>query len=545
MQSTLLFAVTYNLFKHCYYIVTDMQKRATSLHRKTILLLAFVWLCVFAGQQTFAQNAAEDDYKRLYQFLAGYLAHDLELQKLSLTAQAKQLSLDSTKISSSLALSLSTGTVTIQSTDAGTTVTLSPNATLELPLQNDTAVSVKMPLTITSDSKTVKNGTIELSTGIITGTAKTKRVTILQAERALLEAQRAAEDRALAAEKAFYTELKKLYGYAVTVIDEKNDLQDDDDSFRKLITQGYSKDSAKYRQSFLTLQHDVFDTVQAQRRLERETASFARRCNISYDFPLTTEGSTLAEIEQAYRAAIEFLPVALPQAEGLDVLSFPEEAYTETESATWSKYIAELKRAADCDLTLKATGTYTFNDTSANSDTIGAGLSLDWNGLTASAGVALPTGTKMLDAAEASDSKNPLYTLSLGWSPQTLRQAKIDREQEKIDRKLEDIAIKSARDNYESDVFSKQTSLRDLMFSRHLYTEEVDMYTQLEKDMQKWYEQGIVSRADYFDTRDNRDKARLNLMINAAEVIIYNNETRLLFHTDGAETAKKSKEAEE
>ena len=524
-----------------------MQKRRATARRTYLLLIAFTSVSTLFVQRALAAPAqseptaqASNDYQRLYEFLAGYLARDLELQKLTITAQSKSLSLDSSRISNGIALSLSTGTITIRSAGDGTTVTLSPAATLALPQQNDSSVSVRMPLTVTNapdaaKGTVVKNGTVELSTGIITGAAKTKRLAVLQAERALLEAERAAQDRALSAEKAFYSELKTLYGYAVTAITEKNDLFDANDSFRTVVVKGYATDSRQYRQSFLSLQSAVFDAVQAQRRLERGAANFARACGISYPQPLTTDASSFDEIELAYRAAIEFLPAAVPEVAALDVLSFPKEAYAATESALWAKRLAELKRDAAYELTLKATGSYTFNDTSAGSDTVGAGVALDWNGLTATAGVAVHTGTKLLDDGTApDDDKSPVYTLSLGWTPNAQKQARISRAQDKLDMQLEEIAIQAAAESYESAVFDKQVSLRDLQWSRHFYTEELDMYTKLERDMKAWLDQGIITRASYFDTRDSRDKAQLNLLINAANFIIYNNETKLLFHQSGA-----------
>ena len=502
-----------------------------AFQRKSSLLVAFVSLFTLCALQAVA--AEDGDYKRLYEFLAGYLAHDLELQKLSITAQSKLLALDSSRITNGIALSLSTGTVTVRSTGGGTRVSFEPQATLSLPMQNDTTISANVPVTVVDGEETISNAKLSVTTGVITGAVKTKRLAVLQAERALLEAERAAHDRALAAEKAFYTELKALYGYAVTAITEKNDLFDANESFRTVVVKGYSKESAQYRQSFLNLQSAMLDALHAQRNLERNAAIFARKCGITYPHPPTTEASSFEECELAYRAAMDFLPFAVPAVDGVDVRSFPREAYTATESALWAKRLAELKRDADYELTLKATGSYTFNDTSANSDTVGAGLSLDWNGFTASAGVAVPTGAKLLDSGEAGDDKSPIYTLSLGWTPATRRQAAISREQDKLDMQLEEIAIQSAAEAYESAVFDKQTSLRDLLWSRHFYSEQLDMYTQLEKDMRSWLDQGIVTRASYFDTRDNRDKAQLNLLINAANFIIYNNETKLLFHDDG------------
>lgn len=513
-----------------------MQKRRRALQRKSILLVAFVGL--FTSVAVAVQDdAAEADgaYQRLYEFLAGYLARDLELQRLTLTAQSKQLALDASKISNGIALSLSTGTITVRSTGDGMRVSFEPQATLSLPLQNDTTVSADVPVTVVQGERSLSNAKLSVTTGIITGAVKSKRLAVLQAERAALEAERAAQDRALNAEKAFYSELKTLYGYAITAITERNDLLNASDSFRTLVIKEYSKESAQYRQSFLNLQGAVYDAVQAQRDLERGAANLARKCGISYPQPLTTETSTFDEIDLAFRAAMDFLPFAVPEVDGIDVLSFPETAYTATESALWEKQLAELKRDADYALTLKATGTYTFNDSSVNSDTVGAGLSLDWNGLTATAGVAVPTGAKLLDSSDASQEKQPVYTLSLGWTPNTRKQARISREQDAIDEQLEDIAIQSAADNYKTAVFDKQANLRDLQWSRHFYSEQLDMYTQLERDMKQWLDEGIVTRAAYFDTRNNRDKAQLNLLINAANFIIYNNETTLLFRIDSVQ----------
>ena len=63
------------------------------------------------------------------------------------------------------------------------------------------------------------------------------------------------------------------------------------------------------------------------------------------------------------------------------------------------------------------------------------------------------------------------------------------------------------------------------------------MYTKLESDMAKWLEQGIVTENDYLDAKCSREKARLNIIINAIDLIIYNDEVKLLFHAeaDGVE----------
>ena len=55
------------------------------------------------------------------------------------------------------------------------------------------------------------------------------------------------------------------------------------------------------------------------------------------------------------------------------------------------------------------------------------------------------------------------------------------------------------------------------------------MYSQLEYDMDKWLAQGSVTESDYLDAANSREKARMNLLINAVEKIIYNNNVKLMF----------------
>jgi hypothetical protein len=50
--------------------------------------------------------------------------------------------------------------------------------------------------------------------------------------------------------------------------------------------------------------------------------------------------------------------------------------------------------------------------------------------------------------------------------------------------------------------------------------------------MMSWRGAVKVSEFDYIEARDKCDIAALNLLVNAAEYIIYNNETKLLFHAD-------------
>ena len=75
----------------------------------------------------------------------------------------------------------------------------------------------------------------------------------------------------------------------------------------------------------------------------------------------------------------------------------------------------------------------------------------------------------------------------------------------------------------------KLTERSDLAWSEKSYAEEYEMYSQLEYDMDKWLSQGSVTESDYLDAANNRDKAQINILINAVEKIIYNNNVKMMF----------------
>ena len=483
-----------------------------------------------------AQDEPDPAHGRISTLLAGYLANDVTFQKATINEQLASLSATTTHINNGMAFSISSGTVTVYSNSNGTNVEMKPNATLSIPTANDTTISASVPVTfqnggtststtstVSSNEVSIKNASVTVSTGIITGASLSKKISILEAERKYLEARRNAQVAAITAEKNFYTALKKLYGYALSVLTKRSTLYDDTLDLRKLVAQGYSKTSSSYLKADLKVRSDQRNVTEAERLLERETTVFAKKCGIDYE----------RVGENAYDSALSFLPPTVPDVEILDPNSFPASAYTATESAAWNKYIAELKRKANKNLTLKANLGYTFNNSYSSSDTVDAGLSLDWRGISATAGVSVATGSTVFNSSSKSTgSSEPVYKFSIGWNPNTWRISKITEQQNQLNKMLEDVVIKSAENDYETDIESKLTTISDLQWSKQSYQEEYAMYEKLEKDMASWYRQGIVTENDYLDARDNCQKAAINLLVNAVDVILFNDETRLLFHTD-------------
>ena len=500
----------------------------------------FQWIfCILFFMLAFlvtAQEELDSAQDRVSTLLAGYLANDVTFQKATINEQLAYLSDSSARINNGASFSISSGTVTVYANSKGTNVEMKPNATLSLPAANDTTVTASVPVTfqnggtstnttttVSSNEVSVKNASVSLSTGIITGVSLTKKINILEAERKYLEARRNAQDAAVTAEKNFYTALKKLYNYGVTVLSKRSSLYDDTLDLKKLVAQGYNKTSSAYLKADLKVRSDQRAVTEAERLLERETAIFATKCGLEY-----TKTS-----DNAYDSAMAFLPFSIPEVEVLDPESFPAEAYSASETAEWNKYIAQLKRDANKNLTLKGNLGYTFNNSYSSSDTVDAGLSLDWRGVTATAGVSVPTGNTVFNSSSSnSGTIDPVYKFSLAWVPNTWRLSKITDQQNQLNQMLEEVNIKSAKNEYETDIESKLTAISDLAWSKQSYQEEYAMYEKLEKDMATWYKQGIVTENDYLDAKDNATKAQINLLINAIDVILFNDETRLLFHTD-------------
>lgn len=202
-----------------------------------------------------------------------------------------------------------------------------------------------------------------------------------------------------------------------------------------------------------------------------------------------------------------------------------------------------MQRKADRDFTLTATTGYTLKNSNTSfssgettvtdkgtttisnsdkSDTIDAGLTATWKGLTVGAGVNIPI----------SSGNEPVYTLSATVKPNTFRTRKITLASNELTEEQELIDIQSAEESYETALVDKKTELDSIMWTKKTYKETFDLWNQLENDEKKWFREGIVKESEYLNASANRELYRLKLMINQIDLIIYNAETKLLFCRD-------------
>lgn len=454
--------------------------------------------------------------------LTGYLGNDLTLKNLSYAMSKTMLEKKVSDIDKGFSFKLSTGTITFSTTGNGS-VKFTPSASFSLPQASNLGISVSSTILFDSlESTDVFSGTsLKVSADIISSTAKTRQVSLLKSQRTVLEAQRNLQNGFVKAEKDFYTDLKTLYNLWSQVVSAEKSLYDSKLDFEKIKAQGYAVKSTKYRTAQMEVLDNERNVEKKRRELDREVTAFAAKCGIEYS------GS-----------AEDFLPATIPGVEAVDVNSFSPDSYTKVESAKWTQYINDLARSAESAVTLTGNAGFTFNNSQTSSNTVDVGTDFTWNstGLKVSTGAALPVG---------GESFNLVFTLGLSFDPNAFRTAKINSEIKAVEAEQESVAIQSALAEYKTQLVSRNSSLEDIKWEAETVKKSYEMYESLEADMKSYYLQGIVTESEYKSAQVNKESYRLKLLINSLDLIIYNDETTLLFCRDEELTSERKKITEE
>ena len=473
-----------------------------------------VFAAVFFLFSTLPASVQETDTARVLNLLSGFMKNDLTLQKDAIAVSQAQLTAKTTSINNGYNLKLNSGTMTYRTNDSKNTVSIYPSAELDIPQVSGLVIKSSSEGDSDSSSVTWTDTSFSATVNIISGDSLTRKVTLLKAQRNILEAQRTLQNRALETESLFYNDLVTLYTDAVTVLTNKKDLYDKKIALLKLQAQGYGEESSTYRTQKLEVMSYQHKVDESQRVLEKDTIVFAKYCDAVYPSP-------------EYKTAQDFLPLAVPQAEAVNVLSFKDDLYTDTESALWDKYINELDRKSNVNFKLSGTAGYTIDNSDTNSDSADLGTTAAWKGVSVTAGASLPAG----DATEAGD-KSTAYTLSVSIKPSDFALASVTDKQKTLSAKQDQIAVETARKDYDASVLDQQTSLVNIKWSLQSDTDEYLVYKKLEEDMSKWFKAGVVAESEYLEAQVNRDKYLFQSLADKTNLIIYNNTTRLLFCRD-------------
>ena len=436
--------------------------------------------------------------------LLSYVENDAELKNLILAAKKSALSYQSAKIDTGFDVTLSNGSVTLQVNDDGTKLTAKPSVKMSLPQASNLSVTAQTNFSSESSNTSLSNTSVAVGIDIISSAVISNKLTKLKAERAVTEAQRKIEKRAIAAEKEFYTALKNLLSSINTIMTKRQTLYEDSIDFEAKKVQGYSESSSTYRQAELKVISDQHEIDSAIHSFKYDCVVFYKKCG--YDLEIDDKADLMS-----------FVPSGIDEVEPADILKFDKALYTEIENANWTYYINSMERSSKKNYGLSASAGYTFDNSITNSDSIDAGLSGTFGGLTVGAGISLPVKSSQ-------SSISPAYTLSASLNPNTFRKNSITKKQNVLSEEQELLAIQTAESAYETKLVEFQQKLDTLLWEKKTVEENISMYGDLEKDMAQLYQQGYINETEYLSAKNNLNSSIIKKISNLIDLIIYNDD---------------------
>ena len=268
--------------------------------------------------------------------------------------------------------------------------------------------------------------------------------------------------------------------------------------------QGYSESSSTYRQAELKVISDQHEIDSAIHSFKYDCVVFYKKCG--YDLEIDDKADLMS-----------FVPSGIDEVEPADILKFDKALYTEIENANWTYYINSMERSSKKNYGLSASAGYTFDNSITSSDSIDAGLSGTFGGLTVGAGISLPVKSSQ-------SSISPAYTLSASLNPNTFRKNSITKKQNVLTEEQELLAIQTAESAYETKLVEFQQKLDTLLWEKKTVEENISMYGDLEKDMAQLYQQGYINETDYLSAKNNLNSSIIKKISNLIDLIIYNDD---------------------
>ncbi|MBO7486726.1 MAG: TolC family protein [Spirochaetaceae bacterium] len=477
----------------------DIRKKRQHILLITLLLIS---LNVFAQETKSAKSEqALPDVKTL---LLSYVENDSELKNLTLTAKKTALSYQSTLIDNGFDITLSTGNVTIRANKDGKTISAKPSVKATIPQASNLSLTGQANLNSSNSNSIISDTSFSLGVDIISSATVANKITLLKAERSVVEAQRKIEKRAIEVEKEFYTSLKSILSSINSIMTKKETLYNDTLDFEAKKIQGYSTVSSTYRQAELKVVSDQHEIESAIHSFIYDCTVFYKKCGYDIQIDENTE-------------LMHFVPFGIEEVEPKDVKSLDKELYSQIESAKWTYSINSMERGAKKTYSLTANAGYTFDNTTTKSNSVDAGVSGTIGGLTLGAEVSVPAGGTKADSS-------PAITLSASINPNTFRKNEITKQQNGLTEQQELLAIETAQADYETKVVELQQKLSSLMWEKESIEKSISLYEDLEKDMSKLYKQGYVTENDYLAAKNSLNSNIIKRISNRIDLIIYNDE---------------------
>ncbi len=473
---------------------------------KRKLLIITAMCALFSG--IFAETVSDTvSLPDTTQLLLSYIENDSELKNLAIAAKKAQLSYDSTKIDKGFDITLASGNVTIKLTEDGSNISAKPSLKAKLSQASNLSAEVQTSVNSTQDDTKVSDTSVSLGIDIISTSNLSNKISLLKAERSVIEAERKLGKSVLSAEKDFYTQLKQLLNSINSIMSKQEQLYSDKIDFESVKVQGYSKTSSTYRKAELKVITNEHEIESSLHTLIHDCVVFYKKCG--YDIQID-ENTDLMSL----------VPSDIEAGTPLNILDFEKENYSSIESAKFTYKINSMERSTNKSYSLSASAGYTIDNSTTKSDTVDAGLSGTIGGLSLGAGVSMPVG---------GESNYPAITLSMSLTPNTFRKNSISKKQDALTEEQELLAIETAETEYETKVVETQQKLDSLLWEQKTIEQNLLMYEELEKDMASMYKQGFTSESEYRSAKTNLNSYILKKVMNQIELIMYNDDVVMNF----------------
>ncbi|MBR4790161.1 MAG: hypothetical protein IKX70_02505 [Treponema sp.] len=457
------------------------------------------------------------------QLLASYLEQDTDLKNLALELKKAKLNQQSTEIDKGFTIKLSTGDMTMTLGD-NNSFSVKPGVNATIPGMNNLGLNVSSQLSVADGKTTFDSASATVSVDIISSNKANRDISLLKSERSVLEAERNLTAKATDKEKSFYKSLSNLMNSISSIVQKQNTIIDDFNSLEKIKLQGYASTSATYIKAQMKLESSERDLESAIHTLIRDYKLFYASCGYEIEIPEDTDFK-------------ELIPEDIPEVEAEDISEYKAENYTQIESNLWNQTINQMTRDANTKLTLSANGGYTYRNNNGNgSNTVSAGVSAGYEGLSLSANVNVPIASGSSSGAggaggmgAGSSGSSPTVTLGITYTPTTSKKNKISDQLTEISIEQEQMKIESAWSAYETAVLEKQLKLEDLEWDKETNQKNYEMYTAVEEQMLDYYKKGLISEKDYTSAVINTLQAKVKGLINRIDFIVYNDEVKAMF----------------
>lgn len=450
------------------------------------------------------------------QLLASYLENDADLKNLALELRKSELNRESTQIDKGFTIKLSTGDMTIKFGD-DTSVTVKPGVNATVPQLNNLGIDLSSELGVENGKTSFNGASAKVSVDIISDKTANREISLLKSDRSVLEAERNLSSKAIEKEKSFYQSLSKLLSSISSIIQKKNSLIDDQNSFEKTKLEGYSASSSTYIKAEMKVLSSERELESAIHTLINDYKLFYMNCGYELDIDDNTD-------------LVSLIPDDIPVVEAEDITQYKAENYTQVESNLYNQSVNQMSRDAATKLTLSANGGYAYrNNNGTDSNTVSAGVSGSYQGLSLSASVNVPIASGITSSAGAPSSSSPSLTLGLSYTPGTAKKNKIQDQLTEIAIEQENAKVDSAYSAYENAVKEKLIKLEDIKWNEETNNRNYEMYASVEKNMKDYYNRGLISEKDYTSSQINTLQAYIKQLTNRIDLIVYNVEVKAMF----------------